>query len=56
MTLRLPTTWSFVCEDDIDLEDHGEKPKEQNMLAANKQKLASKLQAFKGNYKMYHSN
>ncbi|KAG2695171.1 hypothetical protein I3760_07G002500 [Carya illinoinensis] len=36
--------------DDIDLEDHGEKPKEQNMLAANKQKLASKLQAFKGKF------
>lgn len=48
-TLRLPTTWSFVCEDDIDLEDIGEKPKEQNMLTAiNKQKLASKLQALKG--------
>ncbi|GAV83036.1 Lgl_C domain-containing protein [Cephalotus follicularis] len=38
--------------DDIDLEDLGEKPKEQNVLAGlNKQKLASTFQAFKGKLK-----
>lgn len=38
-----------ACKDDIDLDDHEERPKDQNILAAlNKQKLASKFQAFKG--------
>ncbi|KAF8405551.1 hypothetical protein HHK36_010458 [Tetracentron sinense] len=38
--------------DDIDLEDTGEKPKGQNMIAAlNKQKLTSKFQAIKGKLK-----
>ncbi|OAY57661.1 uncharacterized protein LOC110609749 isoform X2 [Manihot esculenta] len=38
--------------DDIDLDDHEERPKDQNILAAlNKQKLASKFQAFKGKIK-----
>ncbi|RVW32909.1 hypothetical protein CK203_088042 [Vitis vinifera] len=38
--------------DDIDLEDPGEKPKGQNMMAAlNKQKLTSKFQALKGKLK-----
>ncbi|XP_065855738.1 uncharacterized protein [Euphorbia lathyris] len=39
--------------DDIDLDDPEEKPKDQNILAAalNKQKLASKFQAFKGKIK-----
>ncbi|KDP43769.1 hypothetical protein JCGZ_22396 [Jatropha curcas] len=38
--------------DDIDLDDHEEKPKDQNILAAlNKQKLASKFQAFTGKIK-----
>ncbi|XP_021911469.1 uncharacterized protein LOC110825315 isoform X2 [Carica papaya] len=38
--------------DDIDIDNPGEKPKEQNMLAAlNKQKLATKLQSFKGKFK-----
>lgn len=47
--------WIFIpffaplCKDDIDIDNPGEKPKEQNMLAAlNKQKLATKLQSFKG--------
>lgn len=37
-------------EDDIDLEDMAEKPKEQNVLAAalKKQNIASKFNAFKG--------
>lgn len=44
-------------KDDIDLEDPGEKPKGQNMMAAlNKQKLTSKFQALKGQKKTidYH--
>ena len=42
-----PFFWFF--EDDIDLEDPGEKAKGQNMMAAlNKQKLTSKFQALKG--------
>lgn len=35
--------------DDIDLEDHGEKRKEQSIFGAlNKKKLAGKFQAMKG--------
>lgn len=47
--MRQLIAWSVVFEDDIDLDDPGEKPKEQSMLTAlNKQKLASKFQALKG--------
>lgn len=50
--------WIFLLKDDIDIDLDmdipGEKPKEQNMLAAlNKEKLASKFMAFKGQYNTY---
>ena len=50
--------WNFLLKDDIDIDMDtdipGEKPKEQNMLAAlNKEKLASKFMAFKGPYNTY---
>lgn len=53
MDLEIETTWSFVFEDDIILDDPGEKPKEQSMLTAlNKKKIASTFQTLKGEYKI----
>lgn len=46
------TNFFFFFVDDIEIDIPGEKPKEQNMLAAlNKEKLASKFMAFKGQFK-----
>lgn len=48
-----PYYWSFlsVCKDDIDLEEEPkERPKGQKIMTLNKQKLNSRLQAFKGSF------